>query len=75
MRAPTEDELQTETCFHCGEDVPPGVRFSAVINGTEQPMCCPGCQAVAQLITGSGLDRFYEQRTAYNERPEPGRCL
>lgn len=35
-------------------------------------MCCPGCQAVAQLISGSGLDRFYEQRTAYNERPEPG---
>ena len=33
-------------------------------------MCCPGCQAVAQLITSSGLDAFYSQRTAYNERPD-----
>lgn len=32
-------------------------------------MCCPGCQAVAGLIAGSGLDKFYDQRTAYNERP------
>lgn len=72
MRAPTEDELQTITCYHCGERVPPGARFSVLINGTERPMCCPGCQAVAQLISGSGLDRFYEQRTSYNERPETG---
>ena len=31
-------------------------------------MCCPGCQAVAQLIDGSGLASFYRLRTAPNER-------
>jgi len=32
-------------------------------------MCCPGCRAVAGLITASGLETFYQQRTAYNQRP------
>lgn len=32
-------------------------------------MCCPGCRAVAGLIAQSGLENFYRQRTAYNERP------
>jgi Cu2+-exporting ATPase len=34
-------------------------------------MCCPGCRAVAALIADSGLDAFYQQRTAFNERPQP----
>jgi Cu2+-exporting ATPase len=33
-------------------------------------MCCPGCRAVASLIAASGLDNFYQQRTAFNERPD-----
>lgn len=33
-------------------------------------MCCPGCQAVAAMIRDNGLERFYERRTAYAERPE-----
>jgi Cu2+-exporting ATPase len=33
-------------------------------------MCCPGCQAVAQLISGSGLDSFYQLRTGFSQRPE-----
>ena len=32
-------------------------------------MCCPGCLAVAQLIATSGLQNFYQQRTAFNQRP------
>lgn len=32
-------------------------------------MCCPGCSAVATLIRDSGLDSFYRQRSAYNEKP------
>ena len=32
-------------------------------------MCCPGCQAVAGMIAGSGMGRFYEQRTAFSEKP------
>ncbi|MGB1140316.1 MAG: heavy metal translocating P-type ATPase metal-binding domain-containing protein, partial [Halioglobus sp.] len=70
MRALTDDELKSCDCFHCGEPVPPGTDFAVEINGIRQSMCCPGCQAVAELISGSGLARFYEQRTAYNDRPE-----
>ncbi len=33
-------------------------------------MCCPGCRAVAQLITANGMESFYRQRTAFNLRPD-----
>lgn len=33
-------------------------------------MCCPGCSAVATLIRDTGLDAFYRQRSAYNEKPQ-----
>jgi Cu2+-exporting ATPase len=39
------------------------------MGGAARPMCCPGCRAVASLIAESGLENFYRQRTAYNERP------
>lgn len=32
-------------------------------------MCCPGCRAVAALVSNSGLSGFYRRRTAFNERP------
>ena len=34
------------------------------INGHDQPMCCYGCQAVAQAIVDSGNTEFYRHRTA-----------
>ena len=34
------------------------------INGNEEPMCCYGCQAVAQAIVDSGNADFYRHRTA-----------
>ena len=55
-------------CFHCGEPVPPHSHFSVEIEGVERPMCCPGCQAVASLIAGSGLESFYRLRTRLNEK-------
>ncbi|WP_240725095.1 heavy metal translocating P-type ATPase [Mangrovimicrobium sediminis] len=56
-------------CYHCGEPVPDGVSLVVEIDGEPRPMCCPGCRAVAGLISGSGLDAFYRRRTAYSERP------
>lgn len=56
-------------CYHCGEDIPPGVDLHVEIGGEARAMCCPGCRAVATMITSSGLDTFYQQRTAYSERP------
>lgn len=56
----TPDE---EHCFHCGLPVPAGSSWFVQINGTDQPMCCPGCQAVAQAIVAAGLSDFYSHRT------------
>ena len=49
-------------CFHCGQDVPKGVQFFANIKDTAQPMCCPGCKAVAETIVSSGLEHYYKYR-------------
>jgi Cu2+-exporting ATPase len=57
-------------CYHCGEQVPTGIELGVVIDGELQPMCCPGCRAVAELISANGLQNFYRQRTAYNQRPQ-----
>ncbi|WP_239017310.1 heavy metal translocating P-type ATPase [Seongchinamella sediminis] len=59
----------SEPCYHCGEPVPEGLQLYTEIGGQQRSMCCPGCQAVAAMIAGSGLDSFYQQRTAYSERP------
>ncbi|WP_197911864.1 heavy metal translocating P-type ATPase [Kineobactrum salinum] len=61
----------TQACFHCGEPLPPGTTLTAMIDNIPQPVCCPGCQAVARLIASSGMTAFYRQRTAFNQRPEP----
>lgn len=66
---PADVALET-TCYHCGEDVPPGADYALEIRGVLRPMCCPGCRAVASLIADSGLDRFYDQRTAYSEKAD-----
>ena len=46
-------------CFHCGEPIPAGVRIHAHIEAREQPVCCHGCKAVAEFITGAGLDDYW----------------
>lgn len=63
-------KLADSICYHCGEAVPPGTHLDIEIAGESRPMCCPGCRAVASLIASSGLGNFYQQRSAYNVRPE-----
>ncbi|WP_343817869.1 heavy metal translocating P-type ATPase [Colwellia asteriadis] len=53
----------TLKCFHCNEAVPSGISLLVTINNTEQPMCCIGCQAVAQTIVDNGLTQYYSVRT------------
>ena len=55
-------------CFHCGETVEHPDRWTARIDGVEHPMCCAGCQAVANAIVSAGLDDYYRTRSA----PAPG---
>ncbi|MDH3508499.1 MAG: heavy metal translocating P-type ATPase [Gammaproteobacteria bacterium] len=53
-----------ERCFHCNEPVPPGTNYSLEANGERRQFCCPGCRAVAELISSQGLARFYDFRSA-----------
>ena len=61
----------TETaCFHCGLPVPSGASHAAMVDNRRQPMCCRGCQAVAEAIVAAGLTDFYRHRTTSSRRPE-----
>jgi len=55
---------ERQSCFHCGQPVPPGSHYQVEIDGQPQPMCCPGCEAVARAIVDSGLTDFYRHRTS-----------
>lgn len=59
-----------DPCFHCGEPLPAGTPVFATVSGVEQPMCCRGCQAVAQLIADASLEEFYRFRDAPGPRPD-----
>lgn len=72
MNAPAKTE-NSLSCYHCGLPVPPGTHFVAHIGGQERPMCCPGCQAVAQTIVDGGLESFYQHRDRQNASNERGR--
>jgi len=54
---------EEQSCFHCGLPVPKNSSYSVTIDGKEQAMCCPGCQAVANAIVDGGLTSFYQHRT------------
>ena len=51
-------------CFHCGLPVPRHSNWRVRIDAVAQPMCCPGCQAVAQAIVDYRIDDYYRDRTA-----------
>ncbi|MBE0368529.1 heavy metal translocating P-type ATPase [Pseudoalteromonas aurantia] len=53
----------SKACFHCLEPVPKG--FSALVSfdGQQHPVCCIGCQAVAETIVAQGMSDYYKFRT------------
>jgi Cu2+-exporting ATPase len=53
----------TADCYHCGEPVPSGLDVVARVADREEPVCCIGCKAVAELIHGNGLEAYYEFRS------------
>lgn len=59
---PSTSSKQTH-CFHCNEIVPLGISLNVTINQQTQPMCCIGCQAVAQTIVDNNLTQYYQVRT------------
>src|SRR5512139_626176 len=68
---------QGSACFHCGEPIPAGIRIFARIDAQDRTVCCHGCKAVAEFITGAGLDDYYKYRdqssARANELPRPDR--
>lgn len=56
-------------CFHCGLPVVAGSGLVVDIDGRARPMCCRGCQAVAQAIVDAGMGAYYTQRTALPDGP------
>jgi Cu2+-exporting ATPase len=54
--------LIKSNCFHCNEPISAGVRIVARVSGNDEPVCCHGCRAVAELIAGSGLQDYYRFR-------------
>jgi Cu2+-exporting ATPase len=63
MTPPDSQPPSDATCYHCGLPNPAGSGFGVRINGDFRPMCCRGCQAVAQAIVDNGLTEFYRYRT------------
>ncbi|MFO8044861.1 MAG: heavy metal translocating P-type ATPase [Halomonas sp.] len=57
-------------CYHCGSRVPQGAPWSITLDDTPQPLCCPGCEAVAHAIVDGGLASYYRFRTELPERPD-----
>ncbi|MFC4308695.1 heavy metal translocating P-type ATPase [Steroidobacter flavus] len=58
----------TTFCFHCGEPLR-GSTLVARVEQRDEPVCCSGCQAVAELIAGTGLGDFYRYRDGNSVRP------
>ena len=57
-----------KTCFHCALPVPADCALTVDIGDEAQPVCCPGCQAVAETISGSGLEAYYAHREVAADR-------
>lgn len=53
-------------CFHCLQPLPPDGGYAVTLNHTEYPVCCYGCQAVAETIAQQKLLHFYQYRDTSN---------
>ena len=53
-------------CFHCGLAMPVKTHWQVSIDLVLRPMCCPGCQAVAQSIVDNGCADYYQTRTEFS---------
>lgn len=52
-----------KNCFHCLEPIPKGISLSIEFENEAKPMCCLGCQAVAEAIIDQGMSDYYKYRT------------
>lgn len=57
------------SCYHCKEQVPADCSLFVQVNGSDQPVCCTGCQAVANVILQGGFDGYYKFRQNAADKP------
>jgi Cu2+-exporting ATPase len=57
----------TDSCYHCGLPLPAGADWHVEIDDALHPMCCGGCQAVAQAIVANKLTDYYRHRDTMPE--------
>ena len=55
-----------ETCIHCNLPIPSADRVVEQSGDKELHFCCQGCRGAYGIITGAGLNSFYEKRTWEN---------
>lgn len=67
--------MTSQRCYHCDEPVPANATFSTLIDDVEQPMCCPGCAAVADAIVSAGLSDYYRYRTEKGQQQDVPEAL
>lgn len=53
-------------CFHCLQPLPDDGGFTVSLAGHNYPVCCYGCQAVAETIGQQNLLHFYQYRDTSN---------
>ncbi len=67
--------VQPIVCFHCGDTVPAGASFHVVTPSGREPVCCAGCQAVAETILGNGLADYYRYRKSKADRADIAKAI
>ncbi len=49
-------------CRHCGDLFPPGDLVTAEVEGQTHNFCCFGCRGAYLIISGAGLESFYQRQ-------------
>ncbi|UZE94651.1 heavy metal translocating P-type ATPase [Alkalimarinus alittae] len=57
-------------CYHCGEPNPKNANITLALGGKNRDFCCQGCKAVAQMISDSGMEGFYQHRSQLSTTPQ-----
>ena len=70
MVSVVESGLRPAVCYHCGLEVLKNSNWEVVIDAVQQPMCCPGCKAVASAIVDCGFGDYYRTRIGYSVTAE-----
>lgn len=50
------------TCFHCSAEIPRGVKVEERRGEELLRFCCNGCHGAYLIISGAGLEAFYQRR-------------